>query len=178
MRNILCHVDVLTYNRIPSVYFSWSSLIIIIIKNSFFVKWETSIIALELYIEMFNEIEVMCIERFELLWNLHRKTRFSAVLLDQKLLALVGYLQGLPSGIAGDWPPGGIPPEIPPPPPLDVWCPDKIVSPRLLFPAPGPAPAPCKGEEWWDELEEDSLCWCARLTPNWSANSKWSDWWT
>ena len=94
---------------------------------------------------------------------------FCAILLDQKLLALVGYLQGLPSGIAGDWPPVDIPPVC--------WPADNIVSPRLLLPVPVP-PVPCKGDEWWEELEDDSLCWWARLTPSCSANSRWSDWCT
>ena len=101
--------------------------------------------------------------------SLHQiKQVFSAVLLDQKWLALVGYLQGLPSGIAGDWPPVDIP--------LPVCWPDNIVSPRLLLPVP--APAPCKGEEWWEDPEDDNLCWWARFTPSCSANSRWSDWCT
>ena len=64
------------------------------------------------------------------------ENRFSAVLLDQKLLALVGYLQGLPSGIAGDWPPVDIPPWC--------WLDPNTVSPKLLVAPPDVA---CIGDE-------------------------------
>ena len=65
------------------------------------------------------------------------------------MLALVGYLQGLPSGIAGDCPPVDIPPVV-------CW-PDINVSPRTVL-LPVPVPVPCNGEEGWDELEEERRC--------------------
>lgn len=63
---------------------------------------------------------------------------------------LAGYLQGLPSGIAGEAPVL-----------LLQESSDEEAEP-LLPPPPEP----------------ESLCWCARVTPSWSASSKWSDWWT
>ena len=120
------------------------------------------------------KIEILCIlMKDDTIWKTppprFREKILCQVLLDQKLLALVGYLQGLPSGIAGDWPPVDIPP--------DVCWPDIKVSPSTLL-LPVPVPVPCNGDEWCDELEEERRCWWARLTPSCSANSRWSDWCT
>ena len=65
---------------------------------------------------------------------------------------LACYLQGLPSGIAGDAP--VLRPEA-----------DAASSDEELCPVD-------------DDEDEERRCWWARVTPSCSASSAWSDWWT